>query len=68
MDFFPNQAALDGFLQVGLRNRIGKLGGTGSPILHVDGSPVRLECSPKNMLKLYFGALSCRLDVALRSL
>ena len=46
MDFFPNQAALDGFLQVGLRNRIGKLGGTGSPILHVDGSPVRLECSP----------------------
>ena len=28
---FPNQAALEGFLQVGLRNRIGWLGGTGSP-------------------------------------
>ena len=37
--FFPNQAALEGFLQVGLRNRKGKLGGTGSPVLHFGGSP-----------------------------
>ena len=37
--FFPNQAALEGFLQAGLRNRIGLLGGTGSPILHFGGSP-----------------------------
>ena len=37
--FFPNQAALEGFLQVGLRNRIGQLGGTGSPVLHFGGSP-----------------------------
>ena len=28
---FPNQAALEGFLQSGLRNRIGQIGGTGSP-------------------------------------
>ena len=29
--FFPNQAALEGFLQIGLRNRIASVGGTGSP-------------------------------------
>ena len=28
---FPNQAALEGFLELGLRNRIGLHGGTGSP-------------------------------------
>ena len=28
---FPNQAALEGFLQFGLRNRIGQPGGIGSP-------------------------------------
>ena len=37
--FFPNQAALEGFLQSGLRNRIREPEGTSSPVLHFGGSP-----------------------------
>ena len=52
--FFRNQAALEGFLQFGLRNRIGLVGGTGSPRPRFGGSPRVFECSPMNMQTFSF--------------
>ena len=73
----PNQAALEGFLQSGLRNRIGELGGTGSPgmcwmvprtVSECLSVPhVCLSVPLVNVLKFDFGVLSCRAKVAFMS-
>ena len=70
--FFPNQAALEGFLQLGLRNRIALLGGTGSPVLHFGGSPRVFWEFPneyaKNCFLRFQLSSSCRSDAALMPL
>ena len=63
--FFPNQAALEGFLQSGLRNRIGWLGGTGSPST-ARWFPACVWGFPNEDVALL--SLYCRFDAALMSL
>ena len=48
---FPNQGALEGFLQFGLRNRIGWAGGNRFPQATFGGSPGVFECSPMKILQ-----------------